>query len=135
MTRPGQLSLSDFPEIPGQCRICKKPLPKRRRSWCSQECVEHYRLMTDWNYIRGKILERDQYRCQRCGHEPWRGPSGRRRRHLDMHVDHIVELQDGGSFHDPANLQVLCEACHVDKTNEERRRRQGRYVIETDVEV
>jgi len=31
-------------------------------------------------------------------------------------VDHIIELQDGGSFHDLANLRSLCYECHKAKT-------------------
>jgi 5-methylcytosine-specific restriction protein A len=34
-------------------------------------------------------------------------------------VDHIKPLEQGGS-NDDANLQYLCNPCHVDKTNRDR---------------
>lgn len=40
----------------------------------------------------------------------------------EFQVDHIVELQDGGSDED-ANCQILCTACHVVKTNEQKGQR------------
>ncbi len=33
-----------------------------------------------------------------------------------LHVDHIVEADDGGPFWDEANLQVLCKPHHDAKT-------------------
>lgn len=32
------------------------------------------------------------------------------------HVDHIVEVQDGGAFWDINNVQVVCYAHHTSKT-------------------
>jgi len=48
-------------------------------------------------------------------------------------VDHKVPLSDGGSMHDPENLQPLCAACHLRKTASEGRARQidrGRWPSE-----
>jgi 5-methylcytosine-specific restriction endonuclease McrA len=38
-------------------------------------------------------------------------------------VDHIVEMADGGSFHEWLNLRTLCEGCHLAKTNAMRAKR------------
>jgi hypothetical protein len=38
-------------------------------------------------------------------------------------VDHIVEMADGGSFHEWSNLRTLCEGCHLAKTNAMRAKR------------
>lgn len=54
----------------------------------------------DWDDIRKKILQRDGYRCQRCG-----------RTDTELHVHHIVPLSKGGSS-DPSNLITLCRECH-----------------------
>jgi len=56
--------------------------------------------------------------CVRCGSPgTTRSPN---------HVDHIVELEDGGARLDPANLQTLCLPCHNRKTAEAARvRRHG----------
>ena len=33
-----------------------------------------------------------------------------------LQVDHITPLERGGASFDPANLQTLCQPCHLDKT-------------------
>jgi group II intron reverse transcriptase/maturase len=47
-----------------------------------------------------QALERDGYRCVRCGSQE------------KVHVHHILALSDGGT-HELANLETLCERCHV----------------------
>ncbi|MFD9157852.1 HNH endonuclease [Streptomyces goshikiensis] len=42
---------------------------------------------------------------------------------MDLQVDHIIPLSEGGSKWDPANAQALCETCHEIKTDQDRRRR------------
>ena len=56
-----------------------------------------------WEAVRRVVLDRDGWRCQRCGsygHE----------------VDHVVPVEQGGAMYDPANCQVLCRGCHIAKT-------------------
>jgi hypothetical protein len=55
---------------------------------------------------RHKILQRDNWTCQRCGARPGEGP----RVHLQVH--HEVWVKRGGT-NDPANLITLCVACHA----------------------
>ena len=59
-----------------------------------------------WMTQRERIAARDGYCCRACG-LVWQ-PS------LDQ-VDHVVELEDGGT-NDDDNLQLLCDACHEAKT-------------------
>lgn len=61
-------------------------------------------LIEDLKQIRGRW-------CQQCG-------SGGR-----LIGDHIVERKDGGADLDPANVKLLCAACHNRKTAAERARR------------
>ena len=56
-----------------------------------------------WKPLRAAILERDGYRCVKCG------KAGR------LEVDHIEPVESGGTD-DPANLQTLCRDCHILKT-------------------
>lgn len=52
---------------PGRCRICGLPVPRGRRTFCSEACVEHYRIRAWPQYARQVIWERDGGRCERCG--------------------------------------------------------------------
>jgi len=67
------------------------------------------KLGTSWARIRARILDRDDYRCVRCG------------RRGDLEVDHIIGREHGRD--DSAeNLQTLCRGCHIQKTRDERGR-------------
>ncbi|MEM9763049.1 MAG: HNH endonuclease signature motif containing protein [Pseudomonadota bacterium] len=61
-----------------------------------------------WRALRWTILERDGFRCRKCG------ARGR------LEIDHIepVRLAPEKSF-DPKNLQALCPRCHGEKTRTE----------------
>jgi 5-methylcytosine-specific restriction endonuclease McrA len=48
-----------------------------------------------WREFRLTILERDNYRCYRCGNTA-------------DEVDHIVPLARGGAEYDPANCRAAC---------------------------
>jgi 5-methylcytosine-specific restriction endonuclease McrA len=102
--------------------------PKR---WCSRVC---YRQSVEWRTLirmnrarrkareRGNpseridpyvVFERDQWRCQACGHHTsgtLRGSHHSRAPELD----HIIPLARGGS-HTYANVQCLCRACNQQK--------------------
>lgn len=62
-----------------------------------------------WEAVRLEVLDRDGWRCRRCG-------AARR-----LEVDHVIPLhvdprQDP---YDPAGLQALCRRCHRDKSRGE----------------
>ncbi len=63
-----------------------------------------------WGRVRRQALERDGWRCRRCG-RPGR-----------LEVDHIRPLRQGGAAYDLGNLQTLCRGCHIGKTRAENRR-------------
>ena len=58
-----------------------------------------------WRAARLQTLERDGWRCQRCGS-------------YGNEADHIVPLHKGGAPYDMDNLQTLCggRGCHSAKT-------------------
>lgn len=61
-----------------------------------------------WMAKRERVAQRYDYRCAKCG-AVW--VSNR------DHIDHIVELADGGT-NDDSNLQPLCDVpCHKAKTD------------------
>lgn len=58
--------------------------------------------------LRYQILSRDGFRCKYCGLTS---------ETTSLHVDHIKPISKGGETV-IANLQVLCEACNLGKSND-----------------
>jgi 5-methylcytosine-specific restriction protein A len=56
---------------------------------------------------RTRVMERDGFRCRRCGATPDRA---------QLVVDHVVPVAKGGTA-DPSNLQTLCEPCNAGKSD------------------
>ena len=73
-----------------------------------RQSPEHDRKIKDT--IKGKILKRDQYKCQNCGwsHDQWNRSDPR---HLELH--HVKHHADGGE-NTEENLITLCTVCHDD---------------------
>jgi hypothetical protein len=55
--------------------------------------------------VRARVLERDGFKCRRCGKGPTEGP---------LEVDHITPVSEGGTA-DESNLQTLCKPCNRGK--------------------
>ena len=100
----------------GECANCGKPLEGNQVYYCSEDCKSEFYsahpTSVRWNDLRTRALERDHHRCMSCGREA-------------EEVDHIQEIWEGGPEFDLENLQSLCHECHVLKTNENRRKRDG----------
>jgi hypothetical protein len=60
--------------------------------------------------LRFRILKRDNFCCRACGASP------ALTRGLELHVDHILAWSLGGETVE-GNLQTLCEACNLGKSN------------------
>lgn len=57
-----------LPYLKGHCRKCREPVPKGRRSWCSQACVDAHLATTPAGF-RAAIFRRDQGVCAECGRD------------------------------------------------------------------
>jgi 5-methylcytosine-specific restriction endonuclease McrA len=60
--------------------------------------------------VRWRVMERDGRRCMACGASPATDAA------IKLHVDHIVPVSRGG-LSTLDNLQTLCEACNLGKSN------------------
>lgn len=60
--------------------------------------------------LRWHVLQRDRFTCRACGASPALTPS------VELHVDHIVPWSKGGETV-LENLQTLCSACNLGKSN------------------
>ena len=125
----------------GLCAICGAPLPKRRKTFCSTVCEYTWWGTHDWSWVRNEILQRDSYKCVKCGFQLKRldsryyevvndpegfaiGDSDRWGQkgtdniyyYVPLVVDHIKPIALGGGEFDRENLQVLCKWCNKIKT-------------------
>jgi 5-methylcytosine-specific restriction protein A len=80
----------------------------RRGSSVAVERIRGWRL----HKIRERILLRDGYTCRICG-----------RVSVDLIVDHIVPLADGGRESDENRQAICAEPCHRLKSEREERGR------------
>lgn len=51
----------------GKCSWCLAPVPKGRKSWCSQACVDEYLIRSGSDHVRSRLLKRDHGVCACCG--------------------------------------------------------------------
>ena len=126
------------------CRWCSLEVPKGRLTFCSDWCVEEWRLRTDPRYVREKVLERDRGVCAQCGVDclaAWKhlkrlrgaaslkarlewglrlGSAGRKSL---WDADHIVPVVEGGGECDLENIRTLCLKCHRAVTAQLREKR------------
>ena len=105
------------------CRYCGKQLPATRKHLCSEMCEMYYRwaiLDSKINSLRRAMHRYYKFECCSCpSHLSYFTPSGIE---LPVHIgeiDHVVPLKDGGDD-TISNIQLLCDKCHNEKTEEQR---------------
>ena len=117
------------------CRWCQLEVPARRFTFCSDYCVNEWRLRTDPGYLREQVFMRDRGVCALCGidaHAAYaelkRSRGGFRLRLLERwglkkisrktlwDADHIVPVVEGGGECDLGNMRTLCVTCHRRET-------------------
>lgn len=125
------------------CRWCNLEVQRGRQTFCSDWCVEEWRLRSDPSYLRERVLARDLGICAACGVdclEAWRHlrrlrGTARLRAARDWQLgkrkslwdaDHITPVAEGGGECDLSNMRTLCLKCHRVRTAELRRRLQAR---------
>lgn len=117
-------------------------VPKGRLTFCSDYCVNEWRLRTDPGYLRERVFKRDRGICAMCAIDTvaelahlkrlrgagrlarfmeWGLRPGERRSLWD--ADHIIPVVEGGGECDLNNLRTLCLKCHRKVTAELRKRR------------
>lgn len=128
------------------CRWCDlEILAKRRRTFCSDYCVDQWRLRTDPGYLRDRVFARDNGLCADCGADTVRVFAALKRargsaraeglrlygmqsvtsRRSLWDADHIVPVAEGGGQCDLDNIRTLCLICHREATRRLRERLAG----------
>lgn len=125
-----------------ECTWCGQQVAKYRSKWCSDQCVENFKLRCDSAYQARIVLKRDLGICQICGRctnssenefyemsrktDVWSNKEALNeiRRSLGYargvwrEVDHIVPVARGGGLCGPLGLRVTCGVCHETVTTE-----------------
>lgn len=131
------------------CRWCGKEVPKRRRTFCSNECVHEHRLRSNIDYMRENVFKRDHGICIKCGldceklkldaisilekFDSYKAaeflvlhniPVGRIKGFLSRRLslwdaDHIVSVRNGGGGCGLTGMRTLCSGCHARLTKEQ----------------
>lgn len=60
--------------------------------------------------LRFLVLQRDHFKCCKCGASPAKDAS------VELHIDHIIPWSKGGET-EINNLQTLCSKCNIGKSN------------------
>ncbi len=63
-----------------------------------------------WRNLTTQVIRRDGRVCSVSGCRSDMTAKGM------TFVDHIIEVEDGGPFWDPSNLQILCKPHHDEKS-------------------
>jgi 5-methylcytosine-specific restriction endonuclease McrA len=66
----------------------------------------------NWDDVKRRVKLRDRHACCKCGITA----EGARARGINLEVDHIIRLADGGT-NALINLQTLCSNCHKNRLN------------------
>jgi len=130
------------------CRWCELEVPKGRRTFCSEFCVEQWKLRTDPSYLRERTFQRDGGVCGACGVDAVaafidlkrsRGTARFRKmqqwglktvnRKSLWEADHIIPVVEGGGTCDLSNIRTLCLVCHRKATADLRTRLVSSRVI------
>ncbi len=121
------------------CRWCSLEVPPGRLTFCSDWCVEEWKVRTDPGHLRERVLQRDRGICAMCGLDciaefrhikRLRGFArskalaqwALRGRKTLWDADHIVPVVEGGGECDLSNMRTLCLKCHRTRTAELRQR-------------
>lgn len=118
------------------CRLCRVEVSGRRIYWCSDACVEHYKVLSDPGYVRGLLFKRDHGVCRLCGLDTveleerhrvanetsltylywFEGRALPRVVRSLWDADHTVPVVEGGGLCGIDGYRTLCIWCHKAET-------------------
>lgn len=93
------------------CRQCGQECPVGRRTFCSKECVDAWKIKTDPGYVRILLFRRDHGVCHHCGLDC--DAVRRRLRHLALHPDPSDECSNRYCFDAVRTKPCRCRYCET----------------------
>jgi 5-methylcytosine-specific restriction endonuclease McrA len=111
------------------CRWCQLEVPPGRLTFCSEWCVEEWKLRSDPSHLRERVFARDRGICAVCqldcsallNHIKRLRGTARTRALAEWNLrgrktlwdaDHIIPVAEGGGECDLSNMRTLCLKCH-----------------------
>lgn len=143
---PYRQPLGRGPEGRKFCRWCWREVGPRRSTFCSDACVDEFKIENDWGWVKRQVDRRDRGVCAICGCDTlkllrilqwacrWEqrlslyGPSGlnrcsfrlevfgTRRGGMGFHEIDHIRQRAEGGTNEMTNLRTLCVGCHADET-------------------
>jgi len=121
------------------CRYCGQQVPKGRRTWCSDECVDEASIRCNPSHAAYRVGQRDKGVCAICGVDTKilkkRAIRERGEFLAEMmdrgfpdvwrewwEADHIIPVSEGGGHCGLENYRTLCVPCHKSETAKLRKR-------------
>jgi 5-methylcytosine-specific restriction protein A len=119
-----------------------------RRTFCSDGCVDKWRIKTDPGFVRTLVFRRDMGVCCLCGEDTvafkaslkglstWQRDRRLESRGIPINrtdfwdADHIVAVVEGGGERDLDNYRTLCIPCHRRVTAALRKRLQEKQIAD-----
>lgn len=145
----GFVDPKDLPKGPNGrplCRFCGTETKPPRRTFCSEQCVDQFKIQSSAGYAREKVFERDRGVCAACGLDTLQlkqvlyrvraqkgfgtyqallrsyklkyGYDFALHKHA-WEADHIQAVVLGGGLATIENYQTLCVPCHRKKTKKD----------------
>lgn len=100
----------------GACSMCgTSPLPGRRRSWCSDACVDLWNLAASPAFAKGQLLALHGAVCWTCGRQDPAVELEHARPLWALTEEERAELR----WWLPFNLTLMCPPCHRAKSRAE----------------
>ncbi|MEL6707622.1 MAG: HNH endonuclease signature motif containing protein [Pseudomonadota bacterium] len=90
--------------------------PTQRRVGALPKVADRFYTSKEWRSLVARLKRERGAFCERCG----AGGKGVR-----LIGDHKREIKDGGAKLDPANIEIMCSACHSVKTANAKAERVG----------
>lgn len=107
-----KLAAGPFPKGARKCWWCAGKLKGKRRKWCKDSCSDAYYMNHYFPRSRKAAKRRDKYKCVTCDSK------------IKLEVNHIVPCLGKHGVqscsHHLENLEVLCRACHLKVTAQQR---------------
>jgi len=92
------------------CLNCGNVLPKRRRKYCKDLCLNEFMTNNNHAWLRSKLITNKENKCDECGKT---FPKD------NLILDHIIPIALGGDEFNENNLQILCLGCNKIKTKKD----------------